>query len=121
MKNLKNIVIKKLNELAARQAQSYAIGNQTKADELINLYSQTQKFKWIGNAIQIVKDAGENGILLADLLDKLSRNFRQNKTSQEMNPPLGRLVDSGVLRRGRSIASDETEELAESIIKKLKK
>lgn len=107
MKNLKNIVIKKLNELAARQAQSYAIGNQTKADELINLYSQTQKFKWIGNAIQIVKDAGENGILLADLLDKLSRDFRQNKTSQEMNPPLGRLVDSGVLRRGRSIASAE--------------
>jgi hypothetical protein len=36
-----------------------------------------------------------------DLLDKLSEEHRQNKTSQEINPPLGRLVDSGVLRRGR--------------------
>jgi tetrahydrodipicolinate N-succinyltransferase len=109
MKNLKNIVIKKLNELAARQAQSYAINNQTKADELIDLYNQTQKFKWIGNVIQIIKGADENGILLADLLDKLSRDFRQNKTSQEINPPLGRLVDSGILRRGRNVISTEEE------------
>jgi hypothetical protein len=36
-----------------------------------------------------------------DLLDKLSEDHQQNKTSQEINPPLGRLVDSGVLIRNK--------------------
>ena len=100
MKNLKDIVQKQLKEMA-RPAQSYTIGDQTKADTLISSYAQTERFKWIGNAIQAIKDAGETGILLMDLLDKLSEEYSQNKTSQEINPPLGRLVDSGVLRRGR--------------------
>ncbi len=63
--------------------------------------NQTQKYKWVGNAIQIIKDAGEGGIVLMDLLDKLSEDHQQNKTSQEINPPLGRLVDSGVLVRNK--------------------
>jgi hypothetical protein len=100
MKNLKDLVQKQLKEMA-RPAQSYTIGDLTKADALINSYTQTERFKWIGNAIQVIKDAGETGILLMDLLDKLSEEHGQNKTSQEINPPLGRLVDSGVLRRGR--------------------
>ena len=82
-------------------SQKITIGDLTKADALISSYAQTERFKWIGNAIQVIKDAGETGILLMDLLDELSEEHRQNKTSQEINPPLGRLVDSGVLRRGR--------------------
>jgi hypothetical protein len=100
MKNLKDLVQKQLKEMA-RPAQSYTIGDQTKVDTLIDLYSQTEKFKWIGNTLQIIKDAGENGILLMDLLDRLSEEYQHNKTSQEINPPLGRLVDSGVLRKGK--------------------
>ncbi|MFY8248413.1 MAG: hypothetical protein ACOVJ5_01790 [Gloeomargaritales cyanobacterium] len=100
MENLKELVRKQLKEMA-NKAKSYTIGDQTKADTLIDLYNQTQKYKWIGNAIQIIKDAGEGGIVLMDLLDKLSENHQQNKTSQEINPPLGRLVDSGVLVRNK--------------------
>jgi len=96
MKNLKDIVRKQLKEMA-RPRQLYRIGDSTKADRLISLYAQTDKFKWIGDMLQAIKDAGENSISLVDLSDTLHRDYNQNKVSQEMNPPLKRLTDSGVL------------------------
>jgi hypothetical protein len=107
MKNLKELVQNQLKEMA-KPATLLTIGNLTKADELINLYAQTEKFKWIGNIIQIVKDAGEDGIVvtsdkpeISTILTKLYREYRENLTSQKVNPPIKRLIDSGVLRRGR--------------------
>jgi hypothetical protein len=99
MENLKKLVRKQLKEMA-NVARLYKIGDLNKADTLISLYAPTN-FNWIGNTITIIKDAGENGIKLADIIDKLSEEFNYNKTSQEMNPPLARLVDSGVLRSSK--------------------
>ena len=99
MENLKKLVRKQLKEMA-NVARLYKIGDLNKADTLISLYAPAN-FNWIGNTITIIKDAGENGIKLADIIDKLSEEFNYNKTSQEMNPPLARLVDSGVLRSSK--------------------
>ena len=99
MENLRELVRKQLKEMA-HIARLYKVGDLNKADTLISLYSPTN-FKWIGNIITIIKDAGENGIKLADIINKLSEEFDYNKTSQEINPPLTRLVDSGVLRSSK--------------------
>lgn len=96
MKNLKELIQNQLKEMAAPKTL-YKINNPTKANELINLYAQADNYKWIGNMIQIIKDAGEDGILTENIIEGLYREYQENKTSQNVNPPLKRLTDSGVL------------------------
>jgi hypothetical protein len=96
MENLRELVRKQLKEMAAPKTL-YKINNPTKANELINLYAQASNYKWIGDMIQIINDAGEDGILTENIIEGLYREYQENKTSQNVNPPLKRLTDSGVL------------------------
>ena len=109
MKNLRELIQNQLKEMA-KPATLLTINNLTKVDALISLYAQTENYKWIGNMLQIIKDAGENGIVITSdkpetetptILTKLYREYNLNFTSQKVTPSLKRLVDSGVLKKGR--------------------
>lgn len=105
IRELVNEELANVTELA-RPSQKYKIADKAKADKLINIYSKIKdsieldKFGWIGDMIKIIEKAGDSGILIADLIDNLYKEFKYNKTSQELNPILSRFVEDGITSVG---------------------
>lgn len=99
IRELVNEELANVTELA-RPSQKYKIADKAKADKLVNLYSKSGAFKWIGDMVGIIEKAGDSGILIADLIDSLYKEFKYNKTSQELNPILSRFVEDGITSVG---------------------
>lgn len=85
-----------INELA-RISEKVKIGDKAKADKIKKLYANAGAFKWIADIIEVIEKAGEDGIARMDAIDALHKEYKQNKTQQEINPKLKDLIDSGVL------------------------
>lgn len=99
IRELVNEELANVTELA-RPSQKYKIADKAKADKLVNLYSKSGAFKWVGDMVGIIEKAGDSGILIADLIDSLYKEFKYNKTSQELNPILSRFVEDGITSVG---------------------
>ena len=99
IRELVNEELANVTELA-RPSQKYKIADKAKADKLVNLYSKSGAFKWVGDMVGIIEKAGDSGILIADLIDNLYKEFKYNKTSQELNPILSRFVEDGITSVG---------------------
>ena len=106
------ILLSELNQVIAQQAgvsvQDLAIRPSAKESAQIEELVKVKDISpTTGNTDPLIDqyDAGkttsatvnEDGILTENIIEGLYREYQENKTSQNVNPPLKRLTDSGVL------------------------
>lgn len=96
---IRQIVNEELNELA-RPSRVYKIADKSKAEKLINLYSNAGAFKWIGDLIDVINNSGDQGIIGDNLITTLYKEYKHNKTSQEINPIISRFINDGIIDAG---------------------
>lgn len=105
---IRQIVNEELNELA-RTSRTYKIKDESKAKKIIDIYANAGNFKWVGDLIDVILKSGDNGISGTDLTDILYKEYKYNKTAQEVNPIISRFISDGIIDAG-AITSSEPKE-----------
>ena len=96
---ISTIINEELTEMA-RISRKIQIGDKAKATKIKSLYADAGQFKWIADMIDVIEKSGEKGTTVAEILDNLHKEFKHNKTSQEINPKISQLSDAGVISSG---------------------
>jgi hypothetical protein len=104
---IRQIVNEELNELA-RTARLYKIKDDSKAKKIMDLYSKASGFEWVGDLVNIINKAGDTGISGGDVIETLYKEYKYNKTSQEINPIISRFIEDGIIDAGAASSEPKT-------------